>query len=95
MPFGIPHFLNKGLALQGRIVVSDEVSKKQFILFVIVISAKSTFTTNTRYHVDSSVDEPHRLQQQVLVYLSFGVVHYNCHLSFVLTPTSMFHSNLI
>ena len=47
------------------------------IVIVIVISAKSTnFTTNTRYHVDSSVDEPHRLQQRVLVlvYLSFGVL---------------------
>ena len=37
------------------------------IVIVIVISAKSTNTTNTRYHVDSSVDEPHRLQQRVLV----------------------------
>ena len=37
------------------------------ILF-IVISAKSTnFTTNTRYHVESSVDEPPWLQQQVLM----------------------------
>ena len=38
-------------------------------LLFIVISAKSTnFTTNTtRYHVESSVDEPHRLQQQVLI----------------------------
>ena len=44
------------------------------IVIVIVISAKSTnFTTNTRYHVDSSVDEPHRLQQRVLV-LVFGSV---------------------
>ena len=42
------------------------------IVIVIVISAKSTnFTTNTRYHVDSSVDEPHRLQQQVLVLVSW------------------------
>ena len=41
------------------------------IVIVIVISAKSTnFTTNTRYHVESSVDEPHRLQQQVLVLVS-------------------------
>ena len=38
------------------------------IVIVIVLSAKSTnFTTNTRYHVDPSVDEPHRLQQRVLV----------------------------
>ena len=33
------------------------------IVIVIVLSAKSTnFTTNTRYHVDPSVDEPHRLR---------------------------------
>ena len=41
----------------------------------IVISAKSTnFTTNTRYHVESSVDEPLRLQQQVLFSWSLEVL---------------------
>ena len=43
-------------------------------LLFIVISAKSTnFTTNTRYHVESSVDEPHRLQQRVLVLVSWSL----------------------
>ena len=46
-----------------------------YCLLFIVISAKSTnFTTNTRYHVESSVDEPLWLQQQVLFSWSLEVL---------------------
>jgi len=39
-------------------------------LLFIVISAKSTnFTTNTRYHVESSVDEPHRLPRTRAIFM--------------------------
>ena len=61
---------NKGRNLNDLNDPNNEIIKMNCLLF-IVISAKSTdFTTNTKYHVESSVDEPHRLQQQVLVLVS-------------------------
>ena len=61
---GQTHGLDGAMVVPFIYIDCDKARKE----IVIVISAKSTnFTTNTRYHVDPSVDEPHRLQQRVLV----------------------------
>ena len=63
--------IDKLLILNPSLLIFTNVL---YCLLFIVISANSTnFTTNTRYHVESSVDEPHRLQQQVLVLVSLGL----------------------
>ena len=63
----VPNEMTMTLLLVGTFHIKSIFYSDNCILYIVISANSTNFTTNTRYHVESSVDEPHRLQQQVLV----------------------------
>ena len=69
----VPNEMTMTLLLVGTFHIKSIFYSDNCILYIVISANSTNFTTNTRYHVESSVDEPHRLQQQVLVLVSLGL----------------------